>query len=94
MSRRAWSYAPTSTVGGATITVATKNGTLFGGFVLNGSAGGTTITVYNSATLIITTSAGANAFIPVVLATPIACTQIVATCSGTGYYSVFMAKEG
>lgn len=85
-------YVPISTVGGAGITVATATGQLFGGFFLNGSAGGETITVKNSATTIITTSAGVGAFISVNLATPVRCSQIVATCSGTGFYSVFVAK--
>lgn len=92
MARDNFVYAPKSTVGGATITLSTGSGTLFGGFFLNGSAGGTTITVYNSATLIISTSMGANAFVNVNLNNPVALTQIVATCSGTGYYTVFYAK--
>jgi len=85
-------FVPISTVGGAGITVATATGQLFGGFFLNGSAGGETLTVKNGATTIITTSAGANAFISVNLATPVRCSQIVATCSGTGFYTVFVAK--
>lgn len=85
-------YTPISTVGGAGITVATASGQLFGGFFLNGSAGGETITIKNSATTIFTTSAAANVFISNVLPSPITLTQIVATCSGTGFYSVFIAK--
>ena len=85
-------FVPISTVGGAGITVATATGQLFGGFFLNGSAGGETLTVKNGATTIITTSAGVGAFISVNLATPVRCSQIVATCSGTGFYTVFVAK--
>ncbi|MBU2052505.1 hypothetical protein KKH13_04850 [Patescibacteria group bacterium] len=92
MSRGSFVYRPISTVGGAGITVATGSGTLYGGFFLNGSAGGETLTIKNGATIIAITSAGANVFISVVLPSPIALSQIVATCSGTGFYSVFVAK--
>jgi len=85
-------YRPISTTAGSGITVATASGTLWGGFVVNGSAGGETITIKNSATTIITTSAGANAYITLVLNNPVAFSQIVATCSGTGFYSVFVAR--
>ena len=85
-------YLPVSTVAGAGITIATASGQLLGGFILNGSAGGETLTVKNGATTIITTSAGANAFISLNLATPVRCSQIVATCSGTGFYTVFYSK--
>ena len=92
MARGSFVFAPISTVAGNGITVAVGSGQLFGGFFLNGSAGGETITIKDGATTILTTSAGATAFIPVVLAAPIRCSQIVATCSGTGFYSVFVAK--
>ena len=84
-------YTPISTVGGAGITVAVSSGNKFGGFFLNGSAGGETLTVKNGATTILTTSAAANVFIPVVLAAPVALSQIVATASGTGFYSIFFS---
>lgn len=92
MSRGSFVYVPISTVGGAGITVAVASGQMFGGFFLNGSAGGETITIKNSATTIYTTSAAANVAINVNLAAPVACSQIVATCSGTGFYTVFVAK--
>lgn len=92
MGYKGYTYVPISTVAGSGITVATGSGQLFGGFFLNGSAGGETLTVKNNTTTILTTSAAANVFIPVVLATPVALSQIVATCSGTGYYTVFVAK--
>ena len=92
MSRGSFVYEPISTVGGAGITVAVGSGTLLGGFFLNGSAGGETITINNGATTIYSTSAAANVAINVNLASPIACSQIVATCSGTGFYTVFVAK--
>jgi len=89
MNRRSV-YTPISTTAGAGITVAVASGNKFGGFFLNGSAGGETITVKNGTTTILTTSAAANAFIPVVLAVPINLSQIVATCSGTGFYTIFI----
>lgn len=92
MARGSIVYRPISTVGGAGITVAVASGQLFGGFFLNGSAGGETLTVKNSATTIFITSAAANVFISEVFASPVALAQIVATCSGTGFYSVFVAK--
>ena len=85
-------YVPVSTVGGATITVAKSSGKQFGGFFLNGSAGGTTITILNSATTIYATSAGAAAMITLNLAAPVSLTQLIATCSGTGYYTLFYAQ--
>jgi len=92
MARGAFSYRPISTVGGAGITVAVASGQLFGGFFLNGSAGGETLTIKDSATTIAITSAAANVFISVVLPSPIALDQIVATASGTGFYTVFVAR--
>lgn len=82
-------YTILSTVGGAGITVATASGQKFGGFFVNGSAGGETITIKNSATTVITTTVAANVFASAVLPVPIAMAQIVATCSGTGFISVF-----
>ena len=92
MARGSFVYAPISTTGGNGITVATGTGQLFGGFFLNGSAGGDTITVKNGTVTILSTSAAANALIVVNLDSPIRLSQIVATCSGTGFYSVFIAK--
>jgi hypothetical protein len=85
-------FQPISTVGGATITVSSAYGNIFGGAYLNGSAGGTTLVVRNGAVAILSTSAGAAALIPIYPA-PTACPNgIVATCSGTGFYTVLVAK--
>lgn len=81
-------YAIVSTVGGAEMSLGAKK---FGGFFLNGSAGSATLNIYNGGTLIYATSAGADANIALNLATPIACNPLAVTCSGTGYYSVFVA---
>jgi hypothetical protein len=81
-------YGHVSTTAGASLTLAAGK---FGGFFLNGSAGASTLIIKDGAVTVLTTSAGADAFIPVVLAEPIAFrTSILATCSGTGYYSVFI----
>lgn len=83
-------FIPISTVGGATITVGTA-GHIFGGFSLNGSGGGTTITIINGTATIMSTSAGANALISVTC--PPLAFPIVATCSGTGFYSLYVSSN-
>ena len=94
MSRQSMGYTfiPVSTVGGAAMTVATGTGPLFGGFILNGSAGGCTLTVKDSATTLLTTSAAASALISVMQMNPIRCNPIVTTVSGTGFYSILVSK--
>jgi len=87
----AYEYTHVSTVGGATV-VASATPAKLGGFFLHGSGGGSTITVKDGATTILSTSAGANALIPVVFASPVAMrTSILGTCSGTGYYSILIS---
>jgi hypothetical protein len=83
-------YAHISTVGGASLTQVAQK---FGGFALNGSAGASTLSIYDGTTLVISTSAAANAVIIINLAVPVAFrTSLLATCSGTGHYSVFVAS--
>lgn len=85
MGNRQFVYAHEDTVGGAGITVTGK----WGGFVLNGSGGGSTITVKDGTVTVYATSAGADVQIPLTLAVPVAFTGgIVASISGTGFYSV------
>lgn len=82
-----------ATVGGAAITVPVGSGTIFCGFALNGSAGGTTLTIKDSATTLMSTTAGANALINDGPIMPVACPNgIAASCSGTGSYTVFFYK--
>ncbi len=89
MSRVFTVYAHESTVGGAELTLTAQK---FGGFILNGSAGSATLSIYDGAVLIAKTSAGANETIAVNFAAPVAfSTSLLATCSGTGFYSVFVA---
>lgn len=89
MGRSFTVYAHKSTVGGAELTLSAQK---FGGFILNGSAGSSTLNIYDGAILIAKTSAGANEMIAVNFAAPIAATtSLLATCSGTGFYSVFVA---
>jgi hypothetical protein len=87
-------YALISTVSGAGITVATDKGTLFGGFTLIAGATGATLTVKDSATTLYVTSGAAGTYITVgPYAVPLACDQIVVTCSNTvGSYVIFVAK--
>lgn len=82
-------YAHVDTVGGASLTLDAQK---FGGFFLNGSDGGSTLAIKDGATTILSTSAAANALISIVLDVPIAhSTSLLAVCSGTGFYSVFVA---
>ena len=84
---REFVYAHVSTVGGAEMTLAAQK---FGGFILNGS-NGSTLSIYDGSTLIISTSAAAGVAIPVVFNSPIAMrNSLLATCSGTGFYSVLV----
>jgi len=94
MARGAFSYKLISTVSGAGITVATASGTLFGGFTLVAGATGATLTIKDSATTLFVTSGAANTYITVgPFASPLACKQIVVTCSNTvGSYTIFVAK--
>lgn len=91
MSNHSFAYAHKDTIGGANMDVSTV-GAKWGGFILNGSVGSSTITIKDGAVVLYVTSAGANQVITVNYQTPIACTtSLLATCSGTGYYSVFLA---
>ena len=85
-------YAHKDTVAGGEMIV-NAEAAKFGGFTLNGSAGSSTLSILDGAVIVMQTSAGANAMINVNLEVPIAfTTSLLATCSGTGYYSVFHAK--
>ncbi len=82
-------YAHKDTVGGADMTLAAGK---YGGFMLNGSAGSSTLTIYDGTVLMVATSAGANVVIREIYEVPIACTtSILGTCSGTGYYSILIS---
>ena len=84
---------PVTTVGGAGITVATSSGRFLCGFYLNGSADGTTLTIKNGSTTIITTSAAAAILLCQPFCVPVICSSgIVATCSGTGSYTLFVSE--
>lgn len=84
-------FAHKDTVAGGEMVVS-ADAAKFGGFFLNGSAGSATLSILDGAVIICQTSAGANANILVNLDTPIACTtSLLATCSGTGFYTVFYA---
>lgn len=81
-------YTHSSTVAGGEQTLAAGK---LGGFVVNGSAGSATLSIYDGTVLLITTSAGANQHIAEVWNAPIACrTSILGTCSGTGFYSILI----
>ncbi len=83
-------YAHKDAVAGAEQTLVAGK---FGGFMLNGSAGSSTLTLYDGTVLLVDTSAGANVVIREIYDAPIACTtSILGTCSGTGYYSILVAK--
>lgn len=83
-------YAHKDTVGGAEMTLTASK---FGGFMLNGSAGSSTLTIYDGAVLLVSTSAGANGIIREIYDVPVACTtSILGTCSGTGYYSILVSN--
>ena len=85
------SYAHTSTTGGNGITITSAR---FGGFILNGSAGASTLTIKDGTQTLLVTSAGANVLITEVLPTPIAFRDgAVITCSGTGFYSILYAPN-
>jgi hypothetical protein len=94
MARGQLTYRAISTVSGGSMTIGTDTGTLFGGFTLIAGATGATLTVKDSATTLYVTSGAAGAYITVgPYATPIACKQIVVTCSNTvGSYVIFVAK--
>jgi hypothetical protein len=82
-----------ATVGGAGITVPTGSGTIFCGFALNGSAGGTTLTIKDGTTTIMSTTAAGDALINDGPVMPLACPNgIVASCSGTGSYAILFYK--
>lgn len=82
-------YAHVDTVAGGEMTLAAGK---FGGFILSGSAATATLSIYDGAVLLLTTSAAINSVVYQNFDAPIACTtSILATCSGTGYYSVFIA---
>jgi len=89
MSKYGYVYAHKDTVAGAEMVVS-ADPIKFGGFTLNGSAGSATLNILDGAVTIYATSAGANGMISEVLSVPVACTtSLLATCSGTGHYSVF-----
>lgn len=89
MSKYGFVYVHKDTVAGGEM-IASSTAAKFGGFTLNGSAGSATLNILDGATTIYATSAGADSKISVVLPAPIACTtSLLATCSGTGFYSVF-----
>ena len=89
MSKGRVVYAHQDTVAGAEMIVS-ATGLKFGGFFLNGSAGSATLSILDGTVIMVKTSAGADANITVNLDAPIACTtSLLATCSGTGFYSVF-----
>ena len=91
MSRNNFVYTHVSTVAGDE-TTPSSGPAKYGGFFVNGSAGSSTLTVYDGTVVIAKTSAGSNASILVNLDTPIACTtSLLGTCSGTGFYSIFFA---
>ena len=82
-----------ATVGGAGITVPTGSGTVLVGAYANGSAGGLTLSLKDSATTIATIVVATTAVSVVALPMPTACPKgIVASCSGTGSYTVFFYK--
>jgi len=82
------SCAYKATVGGASVAITTALG--FAGFYLNGSAGGTTLTISDGTTAIMSTSAAASTVITVIPCQTIRfLTSISAACSGTGSYTVF-----
>lgn len=82
-------YGHVGTVAGSEMTLVAGK---LGGFMLNGSAGSATLSLLDGAVLLIKTSAGADQVIQRVYEAPIACTtSILATCSGTGYYRVFIS---
>lgn len=82
-------YAYKSTVAGGEMVVS-SGPAKFGGFILNGSSA-STIIIKDGTTTILTTSAAANVYIKSVLEVPIACTtSLLSTCSGNGFYSVFL----
>lgn len=92
MSKNRAVFAYTKTVGGNSVTVPTANGVVFGGFIMNGSGGGSTVTVKDGSTTLFSTSAGADAYITYNPPQPIACPDgIAVTCSGTGFYTVLHA---
>ena len=89
--RERGAYLHISTVGGAEVTASAGPAKL-GGFFLNGSAGSSTLNILDGSTVILSTSAGANELITVNLNVPIAMrNNILGTCSGTGFYSIFIA---
>ena len=89
MKDRSFTYF--ATTAGADVTVV-AGACKFGGFFLNGSAGGSTLNIYDGVNLIVSTSAGANVLIPLFLPTPLSFrTNLLATCSGTGFYSVLFS---
>lgn len=85
-------YIHVTTAGGADITIA-SSAVGWGGFILNGSAGGCTLTLKDSVgTTFYTTSAAATVIIPVVFAAPVVLNGLTATASGTGAYSVLVTR--
>lgn len=83
-----------STVGGAAIVAATTPCSFLGA-VMIGSAGGTTLTIYDKSggSIISTLIATTNNCTVLNLAAPIACRSgLYATCSGTGAYTLFYGK--
>ena len=82
-------YMHDGSVAGAAKTIS-SSAMKFGGYTLNGSAGGCTLNVYDGVTLILTTSAAASALLTRVFEIPVVFrTSLLATCSGTGFYQVF-----
>ena len=89
MGRRGYVYAHKDTVAGNEMIIS-ATGIKFGGFYLNGSADGDTITIKDGGTTIFSTAAGAGAVISIILNVPIACTtSLLSTLGDTGACSVF-----